>query len=93
LLAWASCLNLTETEKVLSSVVGIKKDIDVEKPIIENILNFDTWDDETFTDTDIVYVINKLFEHGHLIITDKALGKACDKYQYRVVKYLLPSST
>jgi hypothetical protein len=42
LLAWASCLNLTETEKVLSSVVGIKKDIDVEKPIIENILNFDT---------------------------------------------------
>ena len=89
LLAWAGCLNLTETEKVLSSVVGIKKDVDVEKPIIDNILDFDTWNDKPFTDTDRVYVINKLFEHGHLIITDKALDKACDKNQYRVVKYLL----
>lgn len=89
LLTWASCLNLTETEKVLSSVVGIKKDVDIEKPIIENILNFDTWDDDPFTDTDRVYVINKLFEQGHLIITDETLHKACDKNQYRVVKYLL----
>jgi hypothetical protein len=90
LLAWASCLNLTETEKVLSSVVGIKKDIDVEKPIIENILNFDTWDDETFTDTDIVYVINKLFEHGHLIITDKASSVFFLHICFALCRFLTP---